>query len=173
MKNLFKKLGLASSLIASVFINTRLYAAYGNPVMDVRNPESTAEYITVQNGAAEVLEVGDVVVFQIDTTYGIEVVETTTANNGLVAGVIAQKDCAVGDTCVVQTRGYNGAVNVDVATSAGDTLVTSGTGEFSTVYTVAQSTGTSANQSRAAGPFAVALEATTSSTTVKAFLFGR
>lgn len=171
MKN-FRLVGFASSILA-LAIAGRVYAAYMNPIMDATSPQATAEYITVINGDTVTHEIGDVVVFATDTTYGIKITTTTTANNGLVAGVIAQKDCASGDLCVVQVRGYHAGVTIGVANSAGDALVTSTTGEAAGVYSVAQATGTSTNQSNTFGVFAIALEATTSSTTVKAFIVGR
>lgn len=171
---MFKKLKLVGPVVALLVTGVvALHAAYSNPVQDATSPYGTAEYATVLNGDNVAHEIGDVVVFATDTTYGIKVTTTTTANNGLVAGVIAQHDCAANSLCVVQTRGYHSGVTIGVANSAGDSLVTSTTGEATSVYTIAQATGTAANQAVISGVFAVALETTTSSTTVKAYLFGR
>mgnify|MGYP001576053910 CR=1 FL=1 len=134
--------------------------------------ERNREVIWVYNSDNVAHEVGDVVVWFDGSTQddGIEISTTTTANNGLVAGVVALYDIPATSWGFIQTRGYHSGVTIGVSNSAGDSLVTSGTGEASGVYSLAQSTGSLANQAQIYGVFAVALEATSSSTTVKAIL---
>ena len=166
-----KKLKLIGFLLASFSAGLNLsYGAYGSAIMSATTPESTAEYISMYNADNVTHEVGDVVVFGTNSTYGIAITTITTANYSRVAGVIAGQDCASGQICLVKTHGYDGAVTVSVATTAGDALVTSTTGEAAGVYSISQATGTAAGEAVSAGVFAIALESTTSSTTVKAFL---
>jgi hypothetical protein len=102
---------------------------------------------------------------------GISISTSITANDGLVAGVIVEKTIAANGWGWIQTRGY-AVVNIGVANTAGDSLVTSTTAGKAGVYSVAQATGTAANQSNILGVFATALETTTSSTSVKCMLRG-
>lgn len=169
MKKKFDILGPVLALIVGTAIS--LHAAYGNSVMSVTDGESTAEYVDAYNADNVTHEIGDVVVYAAGSTYDLQITTTTTGNNGLVAGVIAGYDCEAGRICRVQVRGYHPAVTIAVANAAGDSLVTSTTGEAAGVYSIAQSTGIAgSNQAQTFGVFGVALEATTSSTTVKAFL---
>ncbi len=166
----FQIVGFVTSLTVCAMV-ARLFAAYGNPIQDATQGESTAEFISVYNADDVTHEVGDVVVFAANSTYDLAITTTTTANNGLVAGVIAGQDCAAATFCRVQVAGYHGGVTIGVANSAGDSLVTSTTGEAAGVYSVVQATGIAgSNQATTFGVFGVALEATTSSTTVKAWL---
>lgn len=137
-------------------------ARFGNPAMYVTDEERNAEYETLYNSDAVAHEVGDVVVYKDGTYDGLEISSTTSAGNKLVAGIIALRDCPATSWCTVQVSGYHAAITVDVATAAGDALSTSTTAEAATV-------------DNTAGPdqFAICLEATTSSTTVKGILLGR
>jgi hypothetical protein len=174
MKMKFKNLAPVIALMTGLgFAGSRVFAAYSNSVMNAVDGERTAEYVDVYNNDNVTHEVGDVVVLGTNSTYDIQIATTATANNSLVLGVIAGQDCAAASMCKVQTRGYHSGVTIGVANAAGDMLVTSTTGEAAGLYTIAMSSGTGANQAIIDGIFGVALEATTSSTTVKAWLFGR
>lgn len=126
--------------------------------------------IQVYNADTVAHEDGDVAVWNDGSIQdGVEVTTTTTANNGLVAGVFLG-DCPAATWCTLLTHGYHDSVTIAVANSARDALVTSTTGEAAGVYSVAQATGTASGEATSFGVFATALEATTSSTTVKAFI---
>lgn len=89
---------------------------------------------------------------------GLEVIIAATADSNLVAGV-ATGAVAAGKYGFIQTHGYHSAIKVATATTAADAL----------------SVGSTAGQAKTSSTagmrqFAVALEATTSSTTVKGFI---
>lgn len=166
---MFKKLGIVLSLLAVMGMGAKAFQ-YGNAALSNTDAGRHRELLWVYNSDNVAHEDGDVVVwFDGSTSDGLEISTTTTANNGLVAGVCFG-DISATSWGFIQTHGYHDSVTIGVANSAGDMLVTSTTGEAAGVYSVAQATGTGANQSAIFGVFAVALEATTSSTTVKAFI---
>jgi hypothetical protein len=168
MKNILKT-GLVAFV---VLVPVLAFARLQNPIGSATDPAINAEYINVRNADNVTHEVGTVVVFKANATYpGVDITTTTTANNSRVAGVIANYDCAASASCLVQVSGYHSAVFVGVATSTGDALVTSTTGEYASVYTLAQATGTASGEATSRGVFGIALETTTSSTTVKALIF--
>lgn len=135
--------------------------------------ERHRQVLWVYNADNVAHEDGDVVVWTDGSLAdGLEISTTSTANNGLVAGVCLG-DIPANSWGWLLTRGYHDSITIGVANSAGDALVTSSTAEAAGVYSVAQATGTSSNQSNTWGVFAVALEATTSSTTVKGIVVGR
>lgn len=89
---------------------------------------------------------------------GLEVIVAATADSNLVAGVAIGAVAAV-SWGFIQTHGYHSAIKVATATSAADAL----------------SVGSTAGQAKTSATaglrqFAAALEATTSSTTVKGFI---
>lgn len=113
-------------------------------------------------------ENGDVVVYKDGSLVdGLEISTTTTANNALVAGVVAPRTIAAATWGFIQTHGYHSAITCDTSVSAGDTLITSGTGEATTSLTVLISTSTSPEDD---GAFATAL-ADDSSSLCKGFIF--
>lgn len=113
-------------------------------------------------------ENGDVVVWKDGSVAdGLEISTTTSAQNSLVAGVVAPATIAASSWGFIQTHGYHSAITIGVANSAGDCLTTSTTGEAAELLTLAIATTTVTSQTSV---FAVALEATTSSTTVKGFI---
>lgn len=115
-------------------------------------------------------ETGDVVVWTDGSIAdGLEITTTTTANHGLAAGVVAVQDIPASSWGFIQTHGYCESINVTGTVAAGDALVTSGTAEVGQAYTVAQATGTAANQSAIFGIYAVSLTSD-SSNTVKGFI---
>lgn len=177
MEKLMNKARLFAAFILvaglfSVFTHVKHIEAYQtHAVLSGSSDASTnALYVGVKNADDVAHEIGDVVVWNDGTDDGVEVTTTTTANHGLVAGVVALKDIPASGLGLVQVAGYHSAVTVAVATSAGDTLVTSTTGEAATTYTLAMATGSLTNEATTLGPFAVAFEATTTSTTVKAII---
>ena len=142
-------------------------ARQNNPITSNEDPTSTADYLWVYNADNVSHSTGSVVAVVTNATYGIAIATVSTAQSATVAGVVAPDACAATSMCFIQIYGYNSGVKIGVANSLGDLLVTSTTGEKAGIYSVASATGT-ANLND--GIFAVALEATTSSTTVKAFI---
>lgn len=133
----------------------------------VDDPLRNRDVIAVYNADDVSHSAGSVLVWKDGTTDGLEVSSTTTANNSLVAGVVPYGvTIAAQSYGLLQTSGYHQAIKIGVANSAGDSLVTSTTGEKATPYTILMATATAAR-----GVFATALEATTSSTTVKGFIY--
>lgn len=177
MISLKKLVTLASCLVltASFYagLSIKKIEAYQySPIGANTDATRNRELLWVYNATANGHDVGDVVVWTDGSVAdGLEIDQTTTANNGLVAGVIAVSSVSATSWGWLQTHGYHSAVRIAVANSAGDSLVTSGTAEAATVYTMAQATGTAANEGRTFGVLGVALEATTTSTTVKALLY--
>lgn len=164
-------LALAFMALAYNVQNTKADYSAGEPGTATM---SVHRHIPVYNSDTDAKEVGDVVVWKDGSTFGdgMEITTTTTANNGLVAGVICEHTISGNGWGFVQTHGYHSGITIGVANSAGDSLVTSGTAEAAGVYSVLQATGTQASgEARTFGVFAVALEATTSSTTVKGFIY--
>lgn len=162
MKNMFKAL-----LFAMAFGSGVSAFAANNPVISSTDYRRNAEYIRVYNEDAVAHEAGDVLIYVVpaSATYdGLSVSTTSTAAVPRVAGVVP-----VGETLRasswgrLQVYGYHPAITIAVANSAGDALVTSTTAEAAGVYTLATSTSTVGADF---GVFGVALEATTSSTTV-------
>jgi len=164
-----KKLALAALALGLSVTAVRAYQ--DNPILGQLDSGRNHRHIEVLNADNVAHEVGDVLVWKDGTYDGIEVSSTTTANNGLVAGVVCEREMPANGVGFIQVQGYHSAITIGVANSAGDSLVTSTTGEAAGVYSVAQATGTASGQSQVNGVFAVALEATTSSTTVKGFIY--
>lgn len=174
-----KALLLASFLTLAAFggvlIESKRVVAYQlSGIGDAGSATRNRVLITVFNDDAVAHEVGDVVVWFDGSTHGdgVEVTTTTTANNGLVAGVVALYDIAANSFGYIQTSGFHSAVTIGVHVDAGAALVTSTTAEAVGVYTIAQATGAAANQAAINGVFAVAFETTGASTTVKALIRG-
>jgi hypothetical protein len=130
-----------------------------SPINNQTDAARHAQYLVVRNTDDVAHEVGDVVVWKDSTNDGVDISTTTTAGDKLVAGVVALNDIPASSWGFIQTHGYHSGITVDVATAARDLLKASGTAEASTV-----------DNTLAGGTFAVCLEATTSSTTVKGFL---
>ncbi len=126
-----------------------------------------AEYLEVYNEDNVAHEVGDVVVYKDGSYDGVSISTTASRNNALVAGVVAFKDIPAASWGIIQIAGYNSTVTCDTSVSAGDSLITSATGEASTTYSVLDSTATAPNN---AGVFGVAL-ADDSSSVCKVLLF--
>lgn len=121
--------------------------------------ERNQELLWVLNADAVDHAAGSVVVWADSTYDGVTVATTTTANSKLMAGVVPYGyTLPASGWGWIQVKGYHPAIKVSVATSAGDGLSTSTTAEKTAVSTTAGAI------------WAVALEATTSSTTVKGFL---
>ena len=114
--------------------------------------------VEVYNADSNALENGDVVVYALDSTRGLAVTDTTSADSPKVAGIVYPNTIAVGGYGTIMIYGYHPAVSVAVAHADGALLGTSTTAEATGVVTAVGSV------------VAVALEATTSSTTVKAFV---
>lgn len=125
------------------------------------DPSRNAEYIWVLNADAVAHEIGDIVVFKDGTYDGVEVATTTSADNKLAAGIVARQDMPASGWGFVQVYGYHSAATIGVANAAGDCLGTSTTAEAATVTTTAGAC------------IATALEATTSSTTVKVLIHAK
>lgn len=157
LKRVFIGFGVLLASLVSLY-------ALNNPVAFQTDPVGNAEYIYVYNSDNVTHEVGDVVVYFDGTYDGVEISTTTTANNALVAGVVAIKDIPATSWGLVQVYGYHGTITTDGSVAAGDTLVTSTTGEACMTYSVAQATGTLTGQSNSYGILGVAL--TTDSGTV-------
>lgn len=102
---------------------------------------------------------------------GVSVTTTTSANSGLVAGVVVDRTLPGNGWGFIQVTGYCATVNVDFDVTAGDTLVTSTTSAKAQPITVAQSTGTASGQTQAMGKMGISLETSTAHSTVKAVLF--
>jgi hypothetical protein len=151
----------------------RTEAYFTNPALPRTSAERNAEFLVVYNADGVAHEVGDVLIWSDGSTAdGLEVTTTTTANNPLVAGVVVTRTIPATDWGIMQTRGYHSGVTISVANSAGDPLVTGTTAEASTIGTIVMATGTATGEAidYPRGVFAVAFEATTTSTTVKAIL---
>lgn len=170
MSKWFKAIGVFLVLFGVSF--SLSHARFGNPALANTDPQRNAEFESFHNEDDVTHEVGDVVVYKDDDHDGVDISTTTTANNSLVAGVIAVRDCPADTWCTVQTKGYHSAITVTGTVAAGDLLTTSTTGEAARAYTIADSTGTTAGQGEDFGVFAVALTADASNT-VKGFIFGR
>ena len=119
-----------------------------------------AQLLWVRNAEASTALANGTVVQWTDGSVadGVEVIIAATADSNLVAGVATQA-VAAGDWGFIQTHGYHSAIKVATATTAADAL----------------SVGATAGQAKTSATaglrqFAVALEATTSSTTVKGFI---
>lgn len=122
-------------------------------------PNKDTKLVWVLNNDAVDHEAGDVLVWADSTYDGVTVATTTSANSKLMAGVVPYGyTLPASGWGWMQVYGYHPAITVVVANSAGDCLGTSTTAEGTTVTTTVGACG------------AVALEATTSSTTVKGFI---
>lgn len=109
--------------------------------------------------ASTALANGDSVIYYDGTLAdGLEVKLCSAGDEKLVAGV-AIGAVTAGTFGFIQTHGYHSAIKVTVATTAGDALSTSSTSGKAKV-----------DASAGFDNFAVCLEATTSSTTVKGFI---
>lgn len=120
-----------------------------------------AEYLWVRNSeASTALANGDVVEWYDGTTVdGLEVKLGSTGDQKLVAGV-AIGAVAAGEWGFIQVRGYHSAIKIATANSAGDGL------------SIGATSGKAKSDNTAGmDNFGVALEATTSSTTVKGFIY--
>lgn len=157
--------GLLSLVCFAGFKAKVVHATESNPVMAQTDYRRNANYIRVYNEDDVAHEAGDVLIYVLpaSATYdGLSVSTTTSASVGRVAGVVP-----VGETLKasswgrLQTYGYHPAVTIAVANSEGAELITSSTGEAAGVYSSGAEHGI---------VFATALEATTSSTTVKALI---
>ena len=173
MKKLSLFLGMLvlSASLGNLLLSRKAHTYQFTPSGGLTDATRNRQLLFVYNSDNVTHEVGDVVVwYDGSTADGLEISTTATANNGLVAGVVAQADIAATTWGFIQVKGYHSAVTIGVANTAGDSLITSTTGEAAGVYSVAQSTGVESNQARTDGTFAVAFETTTTSTTVKAIL---
>lgn len=146
--------------VSALFLGAALFAGD----VDLTNASEVADatkynkLLRVYNADAVAHENGDVVVFQYDSTYALEVATTTSADSKLVAGIVYPKTMAANSWGTIMVYGYHPAITIGVANSSGDCLGTS---------TTAEATGVTTAQGACV---AVALEATTSSTTVKGFV---
>lgn len=154
---MFKKLlsTLAIVLGLSVGLKADVWVGGAGAQTDVTRNN---KLVWVYNSDTVAHENGDVVVWFDGTTDGLEVSTTTTANSKLVAGVVYPNTIEAQTWGSVMIYGYHPAVTIGVANAAGDCLGTSTTGEATGITTTADAC------------VATALEATTSSTTVKAFV---
>lgn len=169
---MFKKTVLLFTLLAGFVSMTYASGAVGTAGA-AEDASRSAEYMYVYNADRVSHPVGSVMVFNAPATNypGLEVSTTTTANNSLVAGVVALNAIPATGWGFIQTYGYHPAVKIAQANTAGDILVTTTTAESSGLFTIAMATGTATQEGKQAyGPFAITLETTTSSTTVKAFI---
>lgn len=169
----YKFLGLALALVgmAGLLVVKPVSARLSAPVQFQTDPAINVDYIQVYNSDNVAHEVGDVVVYKVTAGLdGIGISTTTTANNSLVAGVIAQRDCAAATYCTVQVYGYNATITIAATVSAGDALVTSTTGEGATPYTFVMSTGSLAGQATSYAVFGISLVGSTGTTT-QGFIF--
>lgn len=164
------KLFRLTAALSVLLMSVPSYARYSNPALKDSDAQRNAVYEWVYNSDNVAHEVGDVVVYKDGTYDGVEVSTTTTAANPLVAGVVVGNTIAATSWGNIQVAGYCPTVTIGVANAAGDPLVTSTTGEAAGVLDIATATTTVSAQSAV---FAVAFEATTTSTTVKAILLGR
>ncbi len=153
--------GLAA-FIGLLMPRPSLEASLANPVGSQTDPAINAEYIMVINNDAVAHEVGDILVY-VDSTYdGINVSSTTSAANSLVAGVVAIADLPASGAGLLQVSGYHSGVTVNVAVTAGDSLVTTTTGEAAAPLTIATATTTVTAQEAVFGTvFATAVTSTT------------
>lgn len=168
-----KKLMALSALFGiALFCGSVALAYQGGGASQQTDAARNQVLLRVYNADAVEHTEGTVVVWYDGTTAdGLEVSTTVTANNGLVAGVVPDNyTLPASGWGFIQTSGYHPAIKIQETATAGYTLVTSTTGEKAGIYTVAQSTGTAATESRVNGSFGVALE-TTSGSTVKGFIF--
>jgi hypothetical protein len=178
MRERMKKAGLLAAfvflagLMLTAIDTQQAVALHINPSLKDTDALRHRVLLWVYNADNVAHEDGDVVVWTDGSVAdGLEITTTTTANNGLVAGVVAPDTIAATAYGFIQLSGYHDGVTIGVANSAGDSLVTSTTGESAGLYTIAMATGAAANQAAIdTGVFGVAFEATTTSTTVKAII---
>ena len=149
---------LASAFVIAAAVGTHSVAfQFGSGSMNT-DEQRHRQLLWSYNADVVAHEDGDVVVWNDGSIQdGVEIETTTTANNGLVAGVVLG-DIAATSWGWVQTHGYHDSITVGTV-SAGDSLVTSTTGEQAAAYTIAQATGTAANEGAIFGVFGVALAA--------------
>lgn len=173
---------LFSSL--TILFSLGLFLAVFSPktyAVSYTDPTDNVNFKWVYNSDAAAHEVGDVVCWYNGSTVddGLEISTTVSANNPLVAGVVEPSDIAAHSWGFIRTSGYASKITIAVANSASDLLCTSTTAEAAGVFAVSGSTtttgtaATSTDLTNALGIFATALEATTSSTTCKGFIFRR
>lgn len=162
---------LATSLLTSAVFWKKADANQAQTIGLNTDAERNRELLWVYNADNVAHEVGDVVVWTDGSiSDGVEITTTTTGNNGLVAGVVAMSDIPATTWGFIQTHGYHSGITITGSVAAGDSLVTSGTGEAGATYTIAQATGTAANQAIIRGVFAAAL-ASDSGGVVKGFIY--
>lgn len=158
-----KKLVALSALLVASLLTTAVFQKQADAYQFRGISQNTdagrhAQLLWVRNADNVAHEDGDVVVWTDGSVAdGLEISTTTTGNNGLVAGVVAQTSIAAGEWGFIQTHGYHGSIQVTGTVAAGDSLVTSSTGEVGATITIAQSTGAAANQSLIKGVYAHAL----------------
>lgn len=114
--------------------------------------------VEVYNADSNAVENGDVVSYTYSATKGLAITDTTSAADPKVAGIVYPNTIAAGAYGTIMVYGYHPAVTIAVANDDGALLGTSTTAEATGIVTAVGSV------------VAVALEATTSSTTVKAFV---
>jgi hypothetical protein len=147
-------------VFAALLAGAALYAGS----VDITNPSEIKDatkynkLVRVYNADTVAHENGDVVVWAYDATYGVAITSTTSDSNKLFAGVVYPNTIAAYGVGTIMVEGYHTAVAVEDATAIGDCLGTSATAESAGVTTTAGACG------------AIALEVTTTSTTVKAFI---
>lgn len=148
---MLKKLVLFAAFLGLAgVVHARQLSGVGDQTDGGRN----AEYLWVYNEDDVAHEEGDVLVYKDGNYDGVSVSSTTTRNNALVAGVVAIRDIPAQSWGFIQIAGYHPAVTCDTSVAAGDSLITSATGEASTTYSVLDSTSTAPNN---AGVFGIAL----------------
>lgn len=114
--------------------------------------------VKVYNADGVAHENGDVVEYVYNSSYGLAIATTTSASSKAVAGIVYPDTIPANTFGTILIYGYHPAITIGVANSAGDCLGTSTTAEATGLTTTADAC------------VAVALEATTSSTTVKGFV---
>lgn len=131
-------------LLATLALLLGSVMAHAQTAGSATDPSNRAEYIYVHNTDALVHEVGTILVWKDSTYDGVDVSSTVSANNALVAGVVAIRDIPASGWGFIQVYGYHATVATDGNVTAGDSLVTSTTGEQCTPYTILMATATAA-----------------------------
>lgn len=131
--------------------------------------------VWVYNQDAVVHTVGSLMCYvpSASATYpGLSVSTTVTSNSGLVAGVVVDATLPANGWGWIQTRGYTDDLKITGTIVVGDGLITTTTAEKAGQYTVLLATGNASQTSNAPSVFGRALDSATSSSTIKAILFG-
>ncbi len=161
---------LVTSLLTSAIFQKKADAYQFRQISSNTDAGRHAQLEWVYNSDVLAHETGDVVVWKDGSVAdGLEVSTTTTANHGLVAGVVVDRTIDAAGWGFIQTHGYCNSINVTGTVAAGDPLVTCTTGEVGATRTIAQSTGTAANEALIEGVYATALTSD-SGGTVKGFI---